>query len=62
MGIVDGQMDEEDVFFFFFLMGWVSGWQYSSVDLFSLLVVLGEDCCCTLLIDLIERLARPIFP
>lgn len=29
---------------------------------FSLLLFSGEDCCCTLLIDLIERLARPIFP
>lgn len=62
---MDGWMDEEDELFFsfaFLWLGWVSGWQYSSVDLFSLLVFLGEDCCCTLLIDLIERLARPIFP
>lgn len=60
---MDGWMDEEDELFLFFFcgLGWVVGWQYSSVDLFfaykvplcfvfSLLLFLGEDCCCTLLI------------
>lgn len=32
---MDRWMDEEDdLFLFFFFVGWVSGWQYSSVDLF----------------------------
>lgn len=71
MGIVDGWMDEEDELFLFFFYGWVGSVGGSIlalirfcslatyVFLFSLLVFLGEDCC-TLLIDLIERLA-PIF-
>lgn len=76
MGIVDGWMDEEDERFLFLLFLFFVGWVRlvggsilalicfcslaTYVFLFSLLVFLGEDCCCTLLIDLIERLARPI--
>lgn len=69
---MDGWMDEEDERFLFFFSFFVDGLVGGSilalirfcslatyVFLFSLLVFLGKDCC-TLLIDVIERLA-PIF-
>lgn len=49
---MDGWMDEEDdlLFFLLFSVGWVgvSGWQYSSVDLFLLTRYLLPMCFCFL--------------